>query len=319
MAWVKRNLGLVIGGVIALALLGVAGWYLWAKIQEDQEVTQQLDDTTQKFQTLLQRPVHPGTENGKINNIEIAKEEVKRLQAFLQDVRSRFGTRDIPTNISNRDFRALLDNTVNELQKNADSLGISLPQKDYWFTFAPQRTQVEFKAVGMLTQQLMDVKELCEILYAAKVQDVKGIRRVPSSSDENNTTDFMTDKKASTNEFAIVTPYELRFQGFSSELARVMEQLVNAKDCYIIKSVAVDKAPADEVQQAAPMYVDPRQAYRSRYGAYMPQTMPQAQARRPSNVLLDESKLLIVMEVDSVRLKEQAGAKKAAAKQVAQQ
>jgi hypothetical protein len=318
MAWVKRNLGLVIGGVVALALLGVAGWYLWTKIQEDQEVTQQLDDTTQKFQTLLQRPVHPGTENGKINNIEIAKEENKRLLAFLQDVRSRFGKSDIPTNISNRDFRALLENTVNELQKTADNLGITLPQKDYWFTFAPQRTQVEFKAIGMLAHQLMDVKELTEILYNAKVQDVKGIRRVPSSSDENNTTDFMTDKKASTNEFAIVTPYELRFQGFSSELARVMEQLVNAKNCYIVKSVAVDKAPTDEAQPGAmPMYVDPRQAYRSRYG-YMPQPMPQAAPRRPSNVLLDESKLVIVMEVESVRLKEQPAARKAA-KEVAQQ
>jgi hypothetical protein len=240
------------------------------------------------------------------------------LLAFLQDVRSRFGKSDIPTNISNRDFRALLENTVNELQKSADNLGITLPQKDYWFTFAPQRTQVEFKSIGMLAHQLMDVKKLCEILYAAKVQDVKGIRRVPSSSDENNTTDFMTDKKATTNEFAIVTPYELRFQGFSSELARVMEQLVNAKNCYIVKSVAVDKAPADEAPQATPMYVDPRQAYRSRYG-YMPQPMPQAAPRRPSNVLLDESKLLIVMEVESVRLKEQPASKKAAAKEVAQQ
>jgi hypothetical protein len=317
MAWVKRNLGLVIGGVVALALLGVAGWYLWTKIQEDQEVTQQLDDTTQKFQTLLQRPVHPGTENGKINNIEIAKEENKRLLAFLQDVRSRFGKSDIPTNISNRDFRALLENTVNELQKTADTLGITLPQKDYWFTFAPERTQVEFKSIGMLAHQLMDVKELTEILYNAKVQDVKGIRRVPSSSDENNTTDFMTDKKATTNEFAIVTPYELRFQGFSSELARVMEQIVNAKNCYIVKSVAVDKAPADEVAQAAaPMYMDPRQAYR---GRYMPQPVFQpAPVRRPSNVLLDESKLVFVMEIASVRLKEQPAQRKAA-KEVAQQ
>jgi hypothetical protein len=50
----------------------------------------------------------------------------------------------------------------------------------------------------------------------------------------------------------------------------------------------------------------------------MPQPMPQAAPRRPSNVLLDESKLVIVMEVESVRLKEQPAARKAA-KEVAQQ
>jgi len=49
MAWVKRNLGLVIGGVIALALLGVAGFYFWGNYKHDQEITTQLDETTEKW------------------------------------------------------------------------------------------------------------------------------------------------------------------------------------------------------------------------------------------------------------------------------
>lgn len=304
MVWVKRNLGLVIGGVVAFALLLVAGYYLWTKRAEDQTVTAELDTATARYQELLNRSVHPGDDRGKVNNIELAKREVERLQAFLDQVKGQFGSSKVPTNISNREFRALLDNTINDLQRTADQLGITLPQKDYWFTFAPQRTAVEFKSIDMLTHQLLDVKELCEILYDAKVQDLKGIRRVPASSEDNNTQDFLTDKKATTNEVAIVTPYELKFQGFSGELARVMDRLLQADRCFIVRSVAVDKAPdesAAAAQMAVPM-MDPRMRYNPRYS--MPAPVAAPPRRRPGNVLLDENKLLIEMRVDVVRLKE---------------
>jgi hypothetical protein len=316
MVWVKRNLGLVIGGVVALALLVVAAVYLFSKRGEDQAVTAELDTATARYQELLNRPVHPGDERGNVNNIELARDEVQRLQGFLSQVREKFGTSNVPTNISNREFRALLDNTINDLQRTADSLGITLPQKDYWFTFAPQRTAVEFKSIDMLTHQLLDVKELCEILYEAKVQDLKGIRRVPASSDDNNAQDFMTDKKATTNEVAIVTPYELKFQGFSSELARVLDRLVQAKRCFIVRSVAVDRAP-DEQSAAAAAAAMPNPM--SRYGGRYAMPQPQApRSTRPANVLLDENKLLVEMRVDVVRLKE-APKSADAPRQVAQQ
>jgi hypothetical protein len=319
MVWVKRNLGLVIGGVVALALLIVAGVYLFSKRAEDQAVTAEIDTATSRYQELLNRPVHPGDDQGKVNNIELAKEEVHRLQAFLDQVRAKFGTSNVPTNISNREFRALLDNTINELQRTAESLGITLPQKDYWFTFAPQRTAVEFKSIDMLAHQLLDVKELCEILYQAKVQDLKGIRRVPASSDDNNAQDFMTDKKATTNEVAIVTPYELKFQGFSSELGRVLDRLVQAKRCFVVRSVAVDRAP--EEQSAAAAAAMPMQNPMSRYGGRYAMPQPVAappRSTRPANVLLDENKLLIEVRVDVVRLKEPAKSA-GASRQVAQQ
>jgi hypothetical protein len=315
MVWVKRNLGLVIGGAIALALLVVAGVYLWTQRGQDVAVTEELNTATDRYKTLLNRPVHPGGDQG-VNNIELAKEEVKRLQDFLDEVRSKFGTSTVPTNISNREFKALLDNTISDLQRTAESLGITLPQKDYWFTFAPQKTAVDFKAIDMLTHQLLDVKELCEILYEAKVQDLKGIRRVPASTDDNNAQDFISDKKATTNEVAIVTPYELKFQGFSAELARVLDRLVQAKRCFVVRSVAVDRAPDEQQVGAAaamPIY-NPRDRYRQ----YAPPPVTIQRPTRPGNVLLDENKLLIEMRVDVVRLKDPVNPANASP-QVAQQ
>jgi hypothetical protein len=319
MAWVKRNIGLVVGGAVALVLMVLASFYLWSRYSEDKAVTAELEATTQRYQELLNRPLHPGTESGKVNNIELAKDENKRLEAFLQEVRARFGKREIPTNISDRDFRALLDNTISELKRNADSLGVSLPQKDYWFTFAPQRQAVSFKSIETLTHQLLDIKDLVEILYAAKIHDLKQIRRVPASSDDNNATDFLSDKKPTTNNFAIMTPYELRFQGFSSELARVMEGLINAKRCYVVRAVSVDKAPPDGAPDAAmqSMMTDPRLQMMQRYGpryAPPPVATPTAPApRRPPNVLLDENKLQFVLMIDAVRLKEPTATKRAPA------
>src|SRR5688572_23004783 len=121
MPWVKRNLGLVIGGVVALALLAVAVVYLLQKRGEDQQVTADLDEKTARYKELLNRPVHPGDDQGKVNNIELAKDEVQRLQAFHRQVSEKFGTSNVPTNISNREFRALLDNTISDLQRTAES------------------------------------------------------------------------------------------------------------------------------------------------------------------------------------------------------
>ena len=320
MVWVKRNLGLVIGGVIAVALMAMAGVYLWKKRSEDVTVTQELDAATARFQELLSRPVHPGTESGRVNNIELAKDEHQRLQRFLQEVRAQFGKSEVPTNISNREFRALLDNTISDLQRKADALGITLPQKDYWFTFAAQRTAVEFKNIDMLTHQLLDVRDLCEMMYDAKIQDLKSIRRVPASSDENSPQDFMTDKKASTNEYAIVTPYELKFQGFSSELARVMDRLLRANRCFIVRSVAVDQASDAAANEVNPMMMpyNPMMRYQ-RYMPPPPVAVQPARPSRPANVLLDENKLLIELRVDVVRLKESDAAQTAAPQQMAQQ
>ena len=325
MVWVKRNSGLVIGGVIAVALMAMAVVFLLKKRGEDVAVTQELDGATARFQELLSRPVHPGTESGRVNNIELAKDEHQRLQRFLQEVRVQFGKSEVPTNISNREFKALLDNTISDLQRKAGALGITLPQKDYWFTFASQRTAVDFKNINMLTHQLLDVRDLCEMLYDAKIQDLKSIRRVPASSDENSPQDFMTDKKASTNEYAIVTPYELKFQGFSSELARVMDRLLAADRCFIVRSVAVDQASdaaandADMMMPFNPMML----RYGPRYGggryAPPPVAVQPARPNRPANVLLDENKLLIELRVDVVRLKESDAGQAAAPQQMAQQ
>src|SRR5882672_11412488 len=100
MAWVKRNLFLLIGGLVALALLGLAGFFLYQRIQEDKAVTEELDAQTEKLKGLVNRPVHPGTD--KVNNIAAAKDDQKRLREFLAQERKQFAPPIAEKQLNNR-------------------------------------------------------------------------------------------------------------------------------------------------------------------------------------------------------------------------
>jgi hypothetical protein len=333
MPWLKRNLYLVIGVVVALGLLGFAGFFLFQKIAKDREATAQVAAATDQLTALVNRDPHPGTET--VDNISAAKEEEQRLAAFLSQVRQFFQPMPLPQELSSREFRALLDNTVSQLQRRAERSGVEVP-KDYWFTFGSQKNTVDFKpnALPILVSQLGEIKALCEILFGAKVTQLTSVKRVAVTSEDNaNITDFL-GKKIQTNQWAIVTPYEITFQGFSSELADVLEGLVQSPISFVVKNIAVAQATQQQTQAdgyPTPYYppqgmyppgrapaaggMPPELAARyglsSRYGGRpgpMPAPMPVAPPPpRPTGnrtvTLVEEKPLNITLQIDVVKLK----------------
>ncbi len=313
MAWVKRNLFLLIGGLVALALLAVAGFYLYQKMDEDRAVTEELDARTQSLKQLVNSPVHPGTD--KVNNIALAKEDEKRLEGVLGQVRKQFAPPIAEKQLNNKTFRGLLDTTVSELQHLAMRSGMSLPVKDYWFTFGNQKSAVEFKEVEPLAARLVDIQAIVEILCDAKVPALVSLKRVPNT-DEQGFADFLTSARSTTNQWAAVTPYELTFQGFTPELARVMEGLVTAPQCFIVKTLGVDKAPVTATPGATvPPPPNPammqQQMMMNRYGnRYSQLPSPPVTAAAPQPVVgkgglttvLDENKLRFTLALEVVKL-----------------
>ena len=49
MDWIKRNLYFLIGSLVALALMGFAGWYLYSKWQLNNEILGKLDEQYAKL------------------------------------------------------------------------------------------------------------------------------------------------------------------------------------------------------------------------------------------------------------------------------
>jgi hypothetical protein len=338
MSWLKKNLVLVVGGVVVFALLGGAGFFLWSQKQQADGVTGELEGLITEYQNLTGRDPFPSPEN-----IEATKAEQKRMAEFLEDCRRHFAPTSTQTNIDSAAFKEVLENTIADLEKDARQSGVNLPDK-FQFTFRAQRNTTVFAPNELLplTSQLADIRAICDVLFKARVHSLSGIRRVPvSTTNDVGSTEFLTNFKITTNAVtsARVATYEFTFQGFSGELAGVLDGFVRSPHCLIVKNVNVEvasTAAASAEGEAAPAYapgmlptlpsLTPEQRMRQRYGnmrgpggaggrspygrpgapiaappVATPMTPVVAAPRGPETVL-DEKPLKITMLVDSVRL-----------------
>jgi hypothetical protein len=258
MDWIKRNLYFLIGAVVALALMGVAGWFLYSKWELNNSVWSQLEGDYGTLTTLNEQNPHPGF--GKIDNIALAKQQRQQLLGVIDQVRAKF--RPIPPipnidPVTDSDFSAALSRTVSELQNRATNANVIVPN-NYHFSFEAQYSRVIFasNSLATLAYQLGDVKALADILIGAQINYLDGIRRQRVSADDNSgpQTDY-TDRKGETNDLAILTPYEVSFRCFSSELASVLAAFGSSPYGLIVKAINVEPAPLsveEQLQQALP-------------------------------------------------------------------
>lgn len=337
MQWIKRNLYLVVGGVVALGLLGFAGFYLFTKVRQDQAITEELNTATSRLETLARRDPYPNPEN-----IAAAKEEGVRLQGFLSEVGEHFQPPRIPEDLNNMTFRSFLDNTRARLLADAQLAGVEVPT-NYWFTFSALSGTMDFKPATLqpLATQLADIQAICQVLFDAKVNSLAWLKRVSVDSSDTSlmgSQDYLTGGKAVTNTYSVVMPYEVAFQGFSSELASVLDGLARLPHCMIVTNIVAEQAAtattptSDESGQMTElssrygrpigMGMDPMQAMRDRYGMgggrygggrYGGRGMPSFQpvipapVQRPASrgpaTILDEKRLRFILSITAVNLK----------------
>ena len=277
MNWIKQNVGLVVGCVIALVLMCVAGWYMMAQIDKDKGITAELDSQRQLVKSLYTRDPHPGTD--KVDNISAVKKEQERVKEMaLGPMGSYFPGFEIPADMSISGFKEILENTVYELQRDAKYTGIKLPSSDqgnYGFSFDDIRPRIDLEvdALRPLTFQLYQVRELCEVLFEAKIHGINTIKRLPvsdndaasagtssmglsgtasttssSTSAENYIEDVATQDP---NINAIMMPYQISFQCFSSELGRVLDGFNHSNHFFRVKWLAVEQGESTSTSSMA--------------------------------------------------------------------
>jgi hypothetical protein len=246
MSWVKRNLLFVIGGILALGVLGAIGFYDYASLKRNSAALTQLTDVYRTLQDLMnQKPSATAT------NIAAAKQQEAQLLDWIRQARDYF--RPImpipnPTNglISNELFADALHRTIDQLQRDATNANVSvLPQ--YSFSFEAERSRVKFTpgSLGALAAQLGEVKAISEILFAAGVNQLDGIQRARVSDDDaaGPATDYLADNSV-TSELAVMTPYTVTFRAFSQEIAQVLAGFASSPHGFIVKSISVQPAGA---------------------------------------------------------------------------
>jgi hypothetical protein len=337
MDWIKRNLIFVIGAAVALGLLGVAGAYNFAGWKHNADEREKLNAAYEELKRLHTLNPHPG--GGKVDNIKLAREQQKELQNFIAKVARHFAR--IPaipdsTNVSGKEFSSALQQTIDQLQREATNNSVILPPK-YRFSFEAHLGRVQFAAGSLepLAVQLGEVKTIVSILNQAKINALDGLRRERVSSDDaaGSPTDYL-ELKSTTNELAVMTPYEVTFRCFTPELAAVLSGLAASPHGLLVKSINVEPAAATMVAEplagpAAPVYYpaapappvlgrDETRSFRDRYGlggkdrfgppgapaAPVAPTVVAAPVARPAvQTLVKERQLKVTMFLQVVKLR----------------
>jgi hypothetical protein len=331
MAWIKRNLFFVIGSVIAVLLIGVGVYYLIAEMAAESKVSADIEQQYAELTRLNQLNPHPG--NDQIDNIKNAKLQEAALKAYLAKLTPLFqkipgipDTSGTTNKVSNSEFAAQLRNTVSDLKHVAMVQSVILPT-DYYFSFESQRKIMIFDPTSLdkLALQLGEVKVLSEILFAAKINSLDSIRRESVSTNDNNPSDYLSEKTTSTA-LADLAPYELTFRCFSSELAFVLSHLASSPNGFIVKSINVEPSSGftgtDDPNNpnnanpagapAAPMFEgpirrpvppgSPEAGYAPRPYSPQPQATAGATAKGPQ-VFITEKPFRVTLMVEVVKLK----------------
>jgi hypothetical protein len=270
MVWIKRNLYFLIGTVVALALMGGAGWYLYSRLDVNNDILGKLDEQYSKLSELAKQTPHPGTGKGKsVDNIKIAEEQKGQLLAFRDKTRGFFQPiAHIPNSpkVTDQDFVTAFRRTIEQLQHQATNASVTLPpaENGYSFSFTAEKGLLKFAPSGLepLSAQLGEVKTICDVLFAAKVNALDGLRRERVSPDDSSSsaqqTDYL-DLTTSSNELATISPYEISFRCFSPELAAVLSGFAASQHALIVKTVNVGLAPAMAAEPApAPVTMVPQ-------------------------------------------------------------
>lgn len=249
MGWIKRNLFFAIGGVIALALLVTAGFYTLKSLNHNREALANLQAAYNQLKNDKDQNPTPSTEN-----IAAAKAQEQQLRAWINQAQAYFApVAPIPNPpdgvITTEAFAGTLSKTIFVMQQEAADANVELPQ-DYSFSFAAERNLVTFApgSLSLLAARLGEVKALCEVLFAAKVNALDGIQREVVSDDDTKgpQSDYLTDK-TQTEGLTTVTPYMITFRCFSSDLANVMSKMASSEHCFVVTGVNVTPAGTSEL------------------------------------------------------------------------
>jgi hypothetical protein len=250
MAWIKRNLFLVVGGFLAVVLLGAGAYYFWTNRQKNKAIESQLEENKDALKRLVNQDPSPNR-----TNIALAKQELERARAAVEEAKLFF--QPVPFEpVTGQAFKSVLDQTIYDLQRKADASSVALPSRQYAFTFAHQKMQLQFPAEAFpaLPQQLAEIRTICDILFDAKVNRLITVRRSRIYSEEpvSQVDHHETTPQKNAAMGVASNPYEVTIHAFTPELAAALEAFYKSTNGIVVKSVQVEVAPAPAADPNAP-------------------------------------------------------------------
>jgi hypothetical protein len=236
-AWLKRNLLLVIGGAVALVLLALGGLYCASGLQKNRQLDEELSKDIDTLQRLYSSVPFPAK-----SNVDQAQALIGRVRGTIAESKKLFVP--VPfTNVTDQQFKTLLDNTIAELTRAAQQARVQLPETNYAFTFRAQKALVKFASGSLpaLSQMLADIRHLCGLVFDARCNLVNLRRERISTDDPPGSTDF-TELRHRVDPVteALIVPYEVVVSGFSPQLANLLQKFAQSPHGFLVKVMAVE-------------------------------------------------------------------------------
>jgi len=246
MDWIKRNILFVVGSAVALVLMGLAAYYLMSGMRKNEEALEKLNLEYAELDRLNKQKPHPGDE--KTDNVKAAKQQQAEVRGFVAKAEKVFQpVPPIPqdTNLNNAMFAGALRRTIDRLQADAGKAGVQVPT-NFYFSFTAVRDRIMFDKPGLapLARQLGEVKAIAGVLVDARINALDSVRREKVSvhdMEAQQTTDYLA-KTTVTNDVALISPYEISFRCFSSELAAVLAGFASSPYGLIVRGINVEPA-----------------------------------------------------------------------------
>lgn len=294
MAWIKRNLLFVVICVVALALLGLAGFFTFRSWSANRDALASLDaQITQLEQDKTANPT-PSKDN-----IAAAQAQEQQLRAWSSQAQGFFApVAPIPNPpdgvITTPVFAGTLRKTIYEMQQEAANANVELPP-DYSFSFAAERQLDVFSPGSLqpLASHLGEVKAICEVLFSANINALDGIQRevVSDNDTQGPQSDYLSDKTR-TQDPMTITPYMVTFRCFSADLAKVISKLASSQHCFVVTGLNVMPAEAAAAPDGTPTPTPtPTPAYEAGKGGWQ--------------TIRDEHLLRVTMGIEVVKLTKQ--------------
>src|SRR5215469_3888747 len=114
MSWAKRNLYFLISCIVAVVLLGAAGWYCYSEWQGNDQSWEALNQAYEQLKQFANKPITANTEN-----IAEARKQVKQIQELNGSLRQYLSPIAPIPNTGKIDDRALasaIRDTIRQLR-----------------------------------------------------------------------------------------------------------------------------------------------------------------------------------------------------------
>jgi hypothetical protein len=268
MLWLKRNLFFSLSLLVIVGFFGYGCFYLYSNWAESAETQKALEETDANLRKIYDSPgVFPSK-----TNITLLRDQEKELKQFIASAGAAKTRIEFDARISPSNFKTLLDNSLAELNKQADASRITVGQRDFSFSAIKPLVSFPEGSVPLLAEELADIKGLCAILFRSEITSIDNLRRIPvckPDMDAQGSLDYhplpgrTNDLTADTSMVYLVT-----FQGFSESLASVLDNIQRSPNGLSIrlltvgpgnlaKSTPVAPQPAFAPQPAVPFTRNP--------------------------------------------------------------